>query len=245
MRAATLNVWGRSGEWERRRQVLIDGLRELAPDVMALQEVEDGQAEDLLGPEYEVIHRGGIAIASRLPIGEVHELEGEQDQPGTLLAEVDGPDPLLFVNHFPSWAPAQEASRERETVAAARLVEEIVGTRHVVLGGDLDAMPEASSIRFLRGLQALEGTSVRYLDAWDALHPGEPGHTFTTRNPLVMEESAVTREEPRRIDYLFVRCTEDGPTLDVSDCRLLFDDPRDGGWASDHFGVVADLTPYR
>jgi endonuclease/exonuclease/phosphatase family metal-dependent hydrolase len=57
-----------------------------------------------------------------------------------------------------------------------------------------------------------------------------------------MEESNVTREEPRRIDYLFVRCTDDGPTLDVEDCRLIFADPP---WASDHFGVTADLTPFR
>ncbi|MFL5339674.1 MAG: endonuclease/exonuclease/phosphatase family protein, partial [Gemmataceae bacterium] len=48
----------------------------------------------------------------------------------------------------------------------------------------------------------------------------------------------------RRIDYIFVRCGEHGgPTLAISDCRVIFDGPIDGTWASDHFGVMADLVP--
>jgi endonuclease/exonuclease/phosphatase family metal-dependent hydrolase len=47
----------------------------------------------------------------------------------------------------------------------------------------------------------------------------------------------------RRIDYVFVRCgVHGGPTLDITSCALAFDVPRDGVWASDHFGVVADLA---
>jgi endonuclease/exonuclease/phosphatase family metal-dependent hydrolase len=238
VRVATLNVWGRSGDWDARRELLARGFAELAPDVVLLQEVEDGLAAEILDPGLHVVHRGFIAVASRRAPGDVHHVVGERQQAATLIVEFDD---LVAVNHFPSWAPSQEAARERETVAAARRVEELVGDRHVVLGGDLDAVPDAASIRFLRGLQGLDGFSVRYLDAWDALHPGEDGHTFTTVNPLVMEESTVTREEPRRIDYLFVRCTDDGPTLEVRDSRRLFTDPP----ASDHYGLVADLTPYR
>jgi hypothetical protein len=39
-----------------------------------------------------------------------------------------------------------------------------------------------------------------------------------------------------------VRSGVHGPTLQVADCRLAFDQPVDGVWASDHFGVVADLV---
>ena len=39
-----------------------------------------------------------------------------------------------------------------------------------------------------------------------------------------------------------VRCVDHGPTLDVSSCERIFDKPVDGVWASDHFGVVADLA---
>ncbi len=114
----------------------------------------------------------------------------------TLIAEIPAPDPIgsvLFVNHLPSWKPELEFERELQTTAAARRIEEILGGRrmHVVLVGDLDAVPEASSIRFLRGLQSLGGVSVCYRDAWESTHPEETGHTFTPANPLVMEESNV------------------------------------------------------
>jgi hypothetical protein len=33
-----------------------------------------------------------------------------------------------------------------------------------------------------------------------------------------------------------------GPSLDVLDCRRSFDRDVNGIWASDHFGVVADLS---
>jgi hypothetical protein len=71
---------------------------------------------------------------------------------------------------------------------------------HCVLAGDLDAVPESASIRFLRGLQSLGSLSVCYRDAWGSTHPRDPGHTFTLPNPLVMEESDVRQEVSRRID---------------------------------------------
>jgi exonuclease III len=46
----------------------------------------------------------------------------------------------------------------------------------------------------------------------------------------------------RRIDYLLIHCGDHGPTLRIADCRRVFDEPVGGVWASDHHGVVADLT---
>ena len=39
-----------------------------------------------------------------------------------------------------------------------------------------------------------------------------------------------------------VRCLEHGPTLEVRSCERVFDEPVDSVWASDHFGVIADLA---
>ena len=41
-RVLTLNLWGRSGDWSRRRAVLHDGLRELDADLIAFQEASSG-----------------------------------------------------------------------------------------------------------------------------------------------------------------------------------------------------------
>jgi endonuclease/exonuclease/phosphatase family metal-dependent hydrolase len=263
LRVATLNLWGRSGSWADRRSVLINGFRELRPDLVALQEpikTDDyDQVVDLLGPEFDVVHydagleddgdHHGASIASRWPLGEVQEVDlnvspRTADFPcTTLIAEILTPDPigpLLFANHLPSYQLNFEYERELQAVATARHIEELVGQRstHVVLAGDFDADPEAASVRFWCGRQSLGGMSVCYRDAWESTHPGDPGHTFTPDNPLVANPDWPFR----RIDYIFVRCADYGPTLEISSCARIFDEPIDGVWASDHFGVVADLA---
>lgn len=49
-------------------------------------------------------------------------------------------------------------------------------------------------------------------------------------------------ERGRSIDYVMVRRGDYGPTLDITACKRIFDKPVDGVWASDQFGVVADLA---
>jgi endonuclease/exonuclease/phosphatase family metal-dependent hydrolase len=232
------------------------------PAEEAIQRVVRPHAEpDLLGPGYHVVHQGdreadgsGVSIASRWPLTGVREVDlnvtsRTADFPCvSLLAEVEAPapfGPLLFANHLPNYQLDFEYERELQTVAAAVAIEEAVRGRdvHVVVAGDLDAIPEAASLRFWRGLQSLGGMSVAYRDAWEHVHPGDPGHTVTPRNPL-LSEGTWPLERGRRIDYLLVRCGGHGhgPTLDIVACSRLFDEPVDGVWASDHFGVIADLT---
>lgn len=110
---------------------------------------------------------------------------------------------------------AFEHERELQAVLTARMVEDLVDRRmHVVLAGDFDTTPDAGSIRFWRGLQSLDGMSVSYRDVWADAHPTEPGHTFTPDDPMVSQGNWPL-ERGRRIDYI---------------------------WASDHFGVLADLA---
>lgn len=73
--------------------------------------------------------------------------------------------------------------------------------------------------------------------------PQSTGVAFSPRNPLVVQGMGMSRERGRRTDYIIVRCVEDRPILDVLQAVLAFAEPRDGVWASDHFGVVADLAP--
>lgn len=263
IRVATLNLWAKQEPWVERRRMLIDGFRQLQPDLVALQEPIVGggydQVVDLLGSDYYVAHttRGlvpnhghqGASIASRWPLDVVHEVDlnltpRTADFPcTTLIAEVAALAPvgaLLFVNHLPSYELNFEYERELQAVAAARAVEDLVGlrTRHVIVAGDFDAVPDAASVRFWTGRQSLDGLSVCYRDAWEHAHPGEPGHTYTSRNPQM-----TAQDWPfQRIDYIMVRCGHDGPTLDIAACDLIFDEPSGGVWASDHFGLVADLA---
>src|SRR5215212_69261 len=263
VRVATLNLWGRRGEWNERKRVFVEGLSELAPDLVALQEavVGDGydQVADIRGRGYHIVHqtdreaaRGGdiedgqgISIASRWPLGEVWEPDlnvtprTEDFACGTLIAEVFAPEPigpLLFVNHLPNWQLTFEHERELQTVIAARTILETSEGRdslHVVLAGDLDATPDAASVRFWSGRQSLGGMSVCYRDSWGSTHPGEERHTFTAENPLVTAENWDWELElGRRIDHILVRCSDHGPTLDIRVCERIFDEPVDGVWGA-------------
>ncbi|PZF80314.1 endonuclease/exonuclease/phosphatase family protein [Jiangella anatolica] len=262
IRVATLNVWGRHGDWTARRAVLRDGFARLAPDLVALQETvvtdDYDQAADLFGPEYTVVHHGtrtaegvGCTIVSRWQPGRVDQTDlwvtdrvDPSDFVGQCAAvEVATPlGPLLFANHKPSWRVELEHERELQAVRGAAFVDHVAGGRRlpVVVAGDMDARPESASMRFWTGRQSLGGAGVAYQDAWEFSHPGDPGLTFTPANPLVGPDWRGI--SGRRIDYVLLRCLDRSPPLTVDSCRRLFDEPVDGTWASDHFGVVCDLT---
>jgi endonuclease/exonuclease/phosphatase family metal-dependent hydrolase len=258
MRVVTMNVLGPANpHWDSRRRLIAKTLRQLNPDIIALQEVPIGCApevvDELIGPGYHVRGFGrtaddgvGGALATRWP----HSILGEIDQRrtaglpwcATLIVQVDKPaGQVVVAHHKPSWPFGHELDRERQAVAAVRELERhAADADHVIVLGDFDATPDAASMRFWRGRQSLDGISVCYQDAWETVHPDEPGHTFTAVNPLVRAGEVATAVS-RRIDYILVRAGDHGPSLQVRSCELVLDGPVDGVWASDHFGVVADL----
>src|SRR5262245_6485462 len=89
LRVLTLNIWNRQESWERRIALIRAGLRQLAPDLVGLQEVVEvdghSQADALReGLGYEAAfgfvkeHAGGVrfgnAVLSRWPILESETL---------------------------------------------------------------------------------------------------------------------------------------------------------------------------
>ncbi|NKB70977.1 MAG: hypothetical protein GKR89_28230 [Candidatus Latescibacteria bacterium] len=98
------------------------------------------------------------------------------------------------------------------------------------------------------GLQSLHGRSTRFVDAWTAAGNEGPGYTWACENALVEEVAErIVREKGhrRRLDYILIGA----PLLysgyaHVETCRVVLDRPRDGVWASGHFGVFAELAVY-
>lgn len=260
LRVLTLNIWNRMGPWEARFPLIRRGIQEIAPDLVGLQEIiaHDGRSqadaiadglgyEVAFGPAHD-LGSGvlfGNAALSRWPIvrREVFPLPtGDTDEQRALLfVEADSPHGRIpfFVTHL-NWKFHHGAVRERQVVAIAELVMRFapVGGLPPVLVGDFNAQPEATEIRFLKGLHALDGQSVFFDDTFEHAGVG-PGYTFdATRNPF----AAVTHEYPRRIDYVFVRGPDKRTRGKPLASRVVFDEVVEGVAASDHYGVVSEIS---
>jgi endonuclease/exonuclease/phosphatase family metal-dependent hydrolase len=260
LRVLTLNIWNRSGPWEQRLALIRRGIRDLSPDLVGLQEiVESGghsQADDIaeglgyhtaFGNAHDVGGgvRFGNAALSRWPFArtEVFPLPvGATDEHRSLLlAETASPHGVipLFVTHL-NWKLHHGIVREQQVVAIADHVKAAAPIHGLppVLVGDFNAEPDAAEIRFLRGLQSLDGKSTYFADCFGLTGEG-PGYTFDARhNPF----AAPTHEPPRRIDYVFVRGPDQRVRGKPLAARVVLDDLHDGIAATDHYGVLAEIS---
>lgn len=256
--ALTLNLWNRFGPWEARLVALRQGLVALSPDIVGVQELvvakDLDQAAELCRGDYEVAFgpayvegdvEVGNGIFSRYPILEHTTFSLPSRDPGdrrvllaARLATPWGPLPV-FSTHL-SWRLDEGHVREEQVRAVAELVESYTPSREglsPLLMGDFNAEPDSDEIRFLRGLTALRGRSVYFVDAFGVRGRGD-GTTFSTRNPF----AEPLREPERRIDYVFVRGHDDPKRHgDVLEARVVLDEPHEGVFPSDHFGVLATV----
>lgn len=136
-------------------------------------------------------------------------------------------------------------AHEREAIALTDLDLRHRRPLPTIIAGDFNVRPESSTVRYLTGLQSLSGRSVYYHDAWAAAGHG-PGHTWTSDNPLAGPLMDVIVRQPGlrwRIDYVFVGSVPAHPRTQcrIQSASIAFDQPVDGIWPSDHFGVLVDV----
>jgi len=274
LRVLTANLYGESCRYQDRLPLLRSAIQELGPDVMSFQEAGaySGQgphqvAEILDGLGYHVHHqfegldspprRDGNCIAARWPIqrAELLDLRLTERCGGypyaALAVRVHAPAPVgsvLLVSPKPSWEFWAERERELQAAAIADLVERHAERRGFppIVAGDFDATPDAASIRFMKGLQSLEGKSTHFLDCWEIAGDGGPGYTWSCDNTLASDVIDRLIRQPchrRRIDYIFVG----SPLLyegyaRIVGCRVVLTEPTDGLWPTDHYGVFAEIA---
>jgi endonuclease/exonuclease/phosphatase family metal-dependent hydrolase len=270
LRVLTLNVENLEGD-DRRTKAINSEVRRIAPDLVSFQEVvatsDRKQLDELLAgtelhgthqahamaytPQYSD-HYGGTAVATRWPHTTLEVLDmrvaGAADVPWcTVAVTVPIPDAgeVLFIATTAAWRLDAEAVREQQAIALTDLDARHRRELPTIIAGDFNATPDAASIRYLRGLQSLGGRSVQYHDAWEIAGSG-PGYTWTTKNPNTQNVvDAVVRQPARhqRFDYVFIGSWHQhrNSYCQVRSAAVAFDQPIDGVWASDHYGVVVDV----
>ena len=268
LRVLTLNCWNVSEPYAARMAIARAAVESLAPDLIGLQEVvlrRDGldQAADILGglgyhtvyaPAFRWTERGHVAldahgdafgnlIASRWPIvaSERRGLPGDEldERRCAIAAHVEAPfGRIPIVCTHLAWRFEHGALRERQVRVVDELAREWARDASFppIIVGDLNADPDATEIRYLCGLTSLDGRSTYYQDAWRVRGDG-PGFTWDNRNV----HTALMFEPDRRLDYVLVGLADISGRGWIERVGLVATDPADGVWASDHFGVVADI----
>ena len=248
---------------ESRKQLILEELQRLAPDVVLLQEVPVFRnREEQIGPwlarglGYSMAYgrangrallgfEEGEAVLSRYPIREVqrHVLlpkPGLVENRIVLRAVIDTPLGMLEVynTHF-SHRVNRDPLRQKQAADLILFLENTYRFRQLpaVIGGDFNAFPDSQPTRLLleQGL----------VDAALQVDPPADGPTSWFRD---ITDPAATPKA--RIDYLFVYSEGAERSLTISRCFRFLDQPRRAPfstpsgwlWASDHVGVFCELT---
>jgi endonuclease/exonuclease/phosphatase family metal-dependent hydrolase len=239
----TLNIFHDAAEWPERLEVIVAGLRELGPDAVFLQEVLEtaelpNQATTIaqrIGYHCHFVSadpagamkRFGNAILTRDAVLARSERLLEPRTAHRVAVHVRiacGDLPVdLYCTHLHYGPEGEIRARQIEDLLA--FVESTRGDGPALVGGDLNAPPDASELRPLR-----DG----WTDVFAALHP-ERGAGETTYNPHL------GGDPPARIDQLWSSRGAAGAVVPV-EAEIVFREPDPPGvWASDHFGVFVRL----
>ena len=235
----TLNLYHDRDDWPKRRVQIVETLRRLQPDAIALQEVLQhetlpNQATWLAGELGYHSHfvttdppshprRYGIALLSRQPLLErgetlLHPLEDHRTA-GLARVLVDGGPLNLYFTHL-YWAPDGAITRTQQLADLIAYIEATADGAPSVIAGDFNAEAVAPELAALRA---------GWDDAWSRLHADLDAEASSTLNPAYFTS-------PARIDHVFL---EQGRLQPVH-AELLFTAPdAEGIWASDHRGLLA------
>lgn len=242
LRVVTLNIYHDKAEWPKRLPLIVEQLRALDADVIALQEVLqfDGlpnQAQtigDALGYSVQFVstdpegqaHRYGNALLTRLPVQSrdwtALEPRADSRTMGHARLQFAGHPIDVYFTHL-HHTPEGEALRRRQLQDGRTFMGRHDDGAPALVLGDFNAPASAPE------LDALDG----FVDVYGALHPDADARGVTTLNPHFFEVR-------RRIDHVFAEAGR----FDLVEARVVLDMPgADGTWPSDHFGTLVVLRP--
>lgn len=243
----TLNVWNREGPWPKRLPLIRSWIGRLQPDLIGIQEVVDvAHVQEILSDYLSHTEwmgmNSGVAIGARWPINERRELwlpgDGKSAGGPALRGMVESPYGIIpFTCAATGFYMTHHGfKRERQMPALNEFARgRAKNDLPAILVGDFNADPESAEIRYLKGLQSLEGGSAYWCDAWEQAGDGSKGTTWSKGNDF----AAWAPWPNRRIDYIFAG----QPRLDgagtIEHCSVVCNEKVAGVWPSDHFGVLA------
>lgn len=242
---ATLNLFNRMGDWERRAPLVIDHVLALSPDVIAFQEVDLNldqgmwiarQVNRMLGdrPHYRIRHAAspgkyasvhGIAVMSTLEASEhvVIDLMSHERMAQRIIFQGDEKQ-LAVVNTHLHHPPEARDERARQVEYLLSWLDRHNPDAPTVVLGDFNSYTGEPAVSLMKQ---------RFRSAYETVHGHEPERTWPT--PV----NTFDDSPPGTLDYIYV-----SPDLRVLDAGLAFDQPSPDDpdlYPSDHLGLFAGL----
>lgn len=236
----TLNLYHDKDDWPRRRVQILETLKALQPEVIALQEVLQhetlpNQAEWLatqLGYAWYFVsvdppgkaRRYGNALLTRLPVlaRDQQALQPLQESrtAGMLRVELEGNPINLYVTHLHHTGQGG-AMRAQQLDDAMAFITTTAGGFPSIVAGDFNAAADAPELAALRA---------DFVDTYGGLHPDAGASESSTLNPHYFA--------PARIDHVFHQRDAFKPMA----ARIILDHPdAQGTLPSDHHGLQVEL----
>lgn len=251
LKLLTLNTWQKRGPWQKRWQVIFEGMEKYRPQVAAFQEVFErewasdiqkraGMAELVYGEAVS-----GLAFLSSLPVKEWDMVPLKSpslmEQHGRFVlymkTQTENGEMTFFNTHL-SWRPEDGEVRKAQVGELLEVINEKAENLPALVTGDFNAPAGSEEIEMMSSLG-------KFLDVYALKHPGKSGFTWDYKNPYTrshLDEHGWDESylPPRRIDYIFFRPSGEKPHLQSAD--IIFDKPDEQGfWASDHLGLLAQF----
>ena len=267
IRVMSANLWASDHLIQERLNIMADIVEMLNVDILLLQEVshthrkleeftKNGHKIAALSPDVE---KGwATAVLTKLPYETrdpiritLKESPCEQYAANAII-DVPGGNRVLTVSAHLIHGGLHEHARLEQADTIDREITKIVDTTNTlaILGGDMNCRPDASTARFLEGIEPYKQRTAQWTDTWNVAGTGQ-GYTSSPINRWArMTNSTNGSRDPwqspeRRIDRILVRGWVYGKPLYPLKAHVIDQNYIDYINApyppSDHWTVVADL----
>jgi endonuclease/exonuclease/phosphatase family metal-dependent hydrolase len=244
LRIGTLNLEQNHKRWEVRRELIAGQLKDLHPDLLALNEIhipnEAGRwlqraAARLMGTRYALLQQSKVGddsrseaegLLTRCPVIETASLDYRSHNCVALATrfEIEGRLLDIYVTHLIA-ARVEDRARQGQVTQLLEWIGRRDDADYSVACGDFNAAPDQPSIRLMS--TAFRPTQTEATAFTPLREPGGgPSHPEWERFD-------------RCIDYIWV-----SESVKVKSSGLCFNKPAEDDpdlWPSDHVGVWADL----
>lgn len=243
---ATLNLFNRMGDWERRAPLVIDQLDALAPDVIGFQEVDLNLDQGMWiarqinqrlpkDAHYRIRHAAspgkyasvhGVATMSRIDATEhvILDLMSEERVAQRHVFETGGKQFALVNTHLHHPPEAADVRVQELEYLLAWLDRDTRSLPTIVLG-DFNSYVEEPAVSLMKS---------RFRSAHETVHGHEPDKTWST--PVNTHDNS----PHGTLDYIYV-----SEHFKVADAGLAFNTPSPDDpnlYPSDHLGLFARLA---